>query len=102
MVPRFFRFAGDFERRGRFAPLVPLLEDLAILPDFQFEPFRERVDDRDADPVQAAGDFIPPCSNLPPACRTVSATSAADFFCVECMPVGMPRPLSTTVTLPSM
>src|SRR3989442_2028518 len=32
----------------------------------------------------------------------VSATSAADFFCVGCMPVGMPRPLSTTVRLPSM
>ena len=30
------------------------------------------------------------------------ATSAADFFCVGCMPVGIPRPLSTTMTLPSI
>jgi hypothetical protein len=62
--PAFLRLAGDFERRGRLAPFVPLLEDLAVLPDFQFEPFREGVDDRDADPVQAAGDLVGPLLEL--------------------------------------
>jgi len=29
-------------------------------------------------------------------------TSSAGFFMVACMSTGMPRPLSTTVTLPSV
>ena len=36
-------------------------------------------------------------SNLPPACRTVSATSTPGFFSVLWMSTGMPRPLSATV-----
>ena len=38
-------------------------------------------------------------SNLPPAWSIVITTSAADFPSFSCMSVGMPRPLSTTVTL---
>ena len=38
---------------------------------------------------------------MPPACSTVSTTSAADRP-LSCMSTGMPRPSSTTVTEPSM
>src|SRR5207244_12046138 len=44
----------DLQGSKRFAPLVPLLEDLAFLPDFQLQPFRERINDRDAYAVQSA------------------------------------------------
>ena len=37
-------------------------------------------------------------SNLPPACSTVMMTSAAERFSSLWMSVGMPRPLSVTVT----
>src|SRR6185503_2648150 len=50
--------AGDVERRGRHAALIRLLVDLPVAPDFEVEYLRERVDHRDADAVQAAGDFI--------------------------------------------
>ncbi len=48
----------DLQGSKRFAPLVPLLEDLAFLPDFQLQPFRERINDRDAYAVQSARDGI--------------------------------------------
>ncbi len=52
------RLAGRLQRGGRLAPLVALLPDRAALADFQLQPFREGVDDRHADAVQAAGDRI--------------------------------------------
>ena len=38
--------------------LVGLLPDLALAPDLDLEALGERVDDRDADAVQAAGDLV--------------------------------------------
>ena len=52
------RRAGDFEVAGRLAALVFLLVDLAVAPDFQVELLRQRVDHRDADAVEAAGDLV--------------------------------------------
>ncbi len=51
-------FAGHLERRVRFPPLIALFEDLTVLPDFEFEPFGERIHDRDADAVQTARNGI--------------------------------------------
>ena len=50
--------ADDRQRRHRVA--VAELHDvlLAVAPDRQLEPARQRVDDRDADAVQAAGDLV--------------------------------------------
>src|SRR5664280_2088851 len=46
--------------------------------------------------------YPPPSPNFPPAWRTVRTTSAADFpLCLGIGPVGMPRPLSMTLTPPS-
>ncbi len=53
-----FRLAGSLELRRGIALLVGLFPDFAIAPDFQFQPVGERVDDRDADAVQTAGNFI--------------------------------------------
>src|SRR6185369_12002804 len=39
-------------------------------------------------------------SNLPPAWSVVMTTSSAGFFVVAWMSVGIPRPLSRTLTLP--
>ncbi len=47
-------FPGALERRIGLAALVSLFEHLAVLPDFQFEPFGQRIDDRDADAVETA------------------------------------------------
>src|SRR5687768_720417 len=52
------RGAGDLERRDRVAESEAHLMLLAVAPDRQVEPFAERVDDRDADAVKAARDFI--------------------------------------------
>src|SRR5215218_1988783 len=40
-------------------------------------------------------------SNLPPACRMVSATSTPGFLSLGCRSTGKPRPLSVTETPPS-
>ena len=49
-----FGLAGDHERSRRLSSLVPLLEDLPILPDLQFQPFRQGVHDGNPDPMEAA------------------------------------------------
>jgi len=41
-------------------------------------------------------------SNLPPAWSTVSTISTAGLSYLGTSPVGMPRPSSATVTLPSL
>ena len=50
--------AGDRQRRHRLA--VAELHEvlLAVAPDRELEPARQRVDDRNADAVEAAGDFV--------------------------------------------
>src|SRR5207248_1429286 len=48
------RFTCHLERSGRLAALVALLEHLAVLPNFQLEPFGERVDHRDPDAMEPA------------------------------------------------
>ena len=46
------------DRRDRQAALVALAPDVAVAMDLELEPLGEEVDDRDADAVQAAGDFV--------------------------------------------
>ena len=53
-----FCFAGSFQLRSGNALFVGLLPDFALAPDFQIEPVGKRVDDRNADAVQAAGNFV--------------------------------------------
>ena len=57
-VPRRLVLPVILSGASRFAALVPLFEHLAVLPDLQLEPFRERIDHRDADTVQPAGHRI--------------------------------------------
>ena len=52
------RRAGDLEVGERGAALVALLVDLAVAPDLEVEPLGQRVDDRHADAVQAAGHLV--------------------------------------------
>src|ERR1700683_3276887 len=52
------RLAGRLQLRGGHALFVGLFPDFAFAPDFQIEPVGKRVDDRDADAVQAAGNFV--------------------------------------------
>ncbi len=52
------RSAHRLDRRDRAALLVGLLPDLALAQDLDLEPLGERVDDRDADAVQAARDLV--------------------------------------------
>ena len=57
-VPRFFVVPVTSSSAGRRAALVALLVDLAVAPDLELERLRQRVDDRDADAVQAARDLV--------------------------------------------
>ena len=50
--------AGDGQRRNRLAQAVFLLVELAIAMDGELQHLRKRVDDGDADTVQAARDFV--------------------------------------------
>ena len=43
-----------------------------------------------------------PLSNLPPACRRVNTISTVGTFSSGCIPTGIPRPSSSTLTLPSL
>ncbi len=54
----FAGFSTGLELRCGIALFVGLLPDFAFAPDFEIEPVRERVDDGDADAVQAAGNFV--------------------------------------------
>jgi len=70
-----------------------------VAPYGEPQPVGEGVDHRHAHAVQAAGNLVELLSNLPPACSSVMTISAAERFCssCSCTPVGMPRPLSTTL-----
>ncbi len=52
------RHTGLLERFVRNAAHVTLAIDLPVAPDFDLQPFRKRVHDRHADPVQTAGDLV--------------------------------------------
>ena len=83
------------------AALVVLLPDVAVAPDLQVEPLRERVDDRDADAVQAAGDLVAAAvaelaAGVQGGQHDLGGGLASSFGCFS---TGMPRPSSTTVTL---
>jgi hypothetical protein len=56
--------AGDLHRALRLAPCELLAVDLAVAVNFGDQPLRERVDDRDAYAVQAAGDLVPLAAEL--------------------------------------
>ena len=101
-VPRFFGRAGDLEVGRRLAALVALLVDLAVAPDLELEPLRQRVDDRDADAVQAAGDLVAVVVELAAGVEHGQHDLGRRPAARACMSTGMPRPLSTTVTELSM
>ena len=52
------RLRAALELGRRLAALVVLGPDVAVAADLQVQPLGERVDDRDADAVQAAGDLV--------------------------------------------
>ena len=84
-------------RRAALVGLGPLV---AVAPDGELELLRQRVDHRDA---RRRGGRRRPCSRRRRrTCRRraapVSTTSAAGRFSFSCIPTGMPRPLSVTVT----
>ena len=102
LVPRFFVVPVDFEVGLRLAALVLLLEDLAVAPDFEVEPLRQRIDDRDADAVQAARHFVAVVVELAAGVQHREHDFGGRPAARDADRSGMPRPLSTTVTEPSM
>ena len=58
LVPRLIGLRALVERARRRAALVGLRVLVAVAPDGQVEPLGQRVDDRDADAVEAAGDLV--------------------------------------------
>ena len=61
----FFGLAGCGKRGRRFAALILLFKDLAVLPDFQLQPFGERIHHRDAHAMKAARHRIGALFELP-------------------------------------
>ncbi len=64
--PGVFRGPDLLDARSRLTSLVGLAPDLLISSDFEFEVFRERVDDRDTDPVEAARNLVGLRVEFPP------------------------------------
>ena len=58
--------ARDLQGLGRLASLIPLLEDLAVLPDFELQPLGERIHHGNPDTVQSAGNRVGPLFELAP------------------------------------
>ena len=52
------RFTCNFQLRCRNTLLVGLLEHLSVAHDLEIEPVGERVDNRNADAMQTAGNFV--------------------------------------------
>ena len=76
-------------------------EHVAHLADLDVEPAREGVDHGDADTVQPAGHLVAAAAELPAGVQLREhQLHGGDVLAVR-LPVGMPRPLSTTVTPPS-
>ena len=53
--PPFFGHARHLKRGGRGSPVVELFKDLPVLPDFQLQPFGQRVDHGDAHAMESSG-----------------------------------------------
>jgi len=108
-------FASGQKRRrvpccaGRRCDLLELRADLAVLEadvvflaaalDPALEVFRERVDDRDADAVQAAGELVVLVGEFGAGVQRVSMSSAPLTFSLGWMSTGMPRPSSSTAAI---
>ncbi|OPZ10949.1 MAG: hypothetical protein BWZ07_02333 [Alphaproteobacteria bacterium ADurb.BinA280] len=52
------RFAGNFERRHRYALAELHLMHFAFAPDLELQPVRQRVHHRNTDAVQTTGHFV--------------------------------------------
>ena len=96
------RRAGDLEVGDRRAALVALLVDLAVAPDLEVEPLRQRVDDRHADAVQAAGHLVAVVVELAAGVQHGQHDLGRRLAAARARSTGMPRPLSTTVIELSM
>src|SRR5207245_9639895 len=60
-----FGLAGNLQGSGGLAPLVALLEDLAVLPDLHLPPLRARGHSRAPTPVEAARHGVGTLLELP-------------------------------------
>ena len=91
------------QRALRHAARKALAIELAAARDLDLELVGQRVDDRDADAVQAAGGLVDLASRTcRRQCSMVMMTSSADLSGnFGCGSTGMPRPLSVTVRKPS-
>ena len=101
-VPRRCVVPVDFEVAIGVPALVALLVDLAVAPDLEVEPLGQRVDDRDADAVQAAGDLVAVVVELAAGVQHRQDDFGGRLAALVHRSTGMPRPLSTTVTELSM
>ena len=101
-VPRAVAAADAADVGQRHAPLVFLLIDVALAADLDLAPLGEEVDHGDADAVQTAGGLIGPFLNFPPNFSTVITPWSVEKPRSGCSSTGMPRPLSSTVTEPSL
>ena len=84
----------------RLAALVVLRPDVAVAADLQVQALGERVDDRDADAVQAAGDLVAAAvAELAAGVEDGQHDLGRRPFSFSMISTGMPRPLSATVQL---
>ncbi len=88
-------FSGARATPWRSAWSIPCLR-----ADAQVEDFGKGVDDRDANAVETAGNFVAVLVELTAAWSWVMMTSAALMPSSLWIPTGMPRPLSEMVTEP--
>ena len=98
-VSPFFAFADGLHVAVRLAARELLPVDLAVAPHLDDEPLRERVDDRDADAVQAAGDLVALAAELAAGVQLREDDRERRQAPWSGMTsTGMPEPQSRTVT----
>ena len=95
------RIADRRERRLRHAAAVLLVPDVAFAPDLELEPLGDGVDRADADAVETGGNLVARVVELSAGVEDGHDDFGRAARPLACMPTGMPRPSSSTVTEPS-
>ena len=90
--------ADDLEVGDDLAARELLAVDLAVAVNLELQPLGERVDHRDADAVEAAGDLVALATELPAGVELGEHDRRRGSPCSAITSTGMPEPLSEMVT----
>ena len=82
--------------------LITLYEDFAASPDLELQPLRQSINNRNADAMKSARNFVGVVIELAAGVKFRQYNFGSRLPSFGMISVGMPRPLSMTVTELSM